>query len=182
MKNIDENTEEGAETVQKNMVEQDAAVRIPLLVSYAPFSEMMRRAIDKLNEYYQLIDAIKTKIVSDTKQASSWAIKETDKELDMDKEQVISKINNLQQNFSNESDKIKMAISVLDNKRNELELQNNKTRSFIETTKSRIEAGGGDVANFKEIIDYENTSENDNNLFQSLKAFAADNSGQFTPH
>nr|BDV50172.1 MAG: wsv360-like protein [Chiromantes dehaani nimavirus] len=178
-----ENTENRLEKdiAAKNLVEQEAAIRIPLLLSCPKFASILRDVVSKFGTYYQHVEDIKQKITNDAKYAISSAFKETEEEINTDRNSLIPIINELSEMYSNEVDAIKIAIKVLENKKSELEFQNTHTSSIIENITSRIEAGENNV-DVNDMLSYGNKADNDQQFLQNLKKFAKDNSGAvFTP-
>ena len=164
------------DTATKNLVEQEAAIRIPLLLSYTQFASVLRDVVNNFGTYHQRVENIKQKITNEAKHAISSALKETEKEISTDKNSLTPIINELSEMYSNEADSIKTAIKVLENKKSELEFQNNHTFSIIENITSRIEAGENDV-DVNDMLNYGNKVDNDQQFLQNLRKFAKDNSG-----
>nr|BDT63580.1 MAG: wsv360-like protein [Pasiphaea japonica whispovirus] len=171
----------GKATLMKNAVELDTAIRIPLLLSSPSFAKTIRDVLQDLEEYFKTIEKIKAKISVDAKDAVSVSIQETNKEIETDKNHLMPVINTLKEMYSSETDNIKTAIRVLENKKKELELQNNNTLEIIEKMLSRIEAGDSS-ANVNDMLDYGNKADSDQLFLANLKSFANNNSGRvFTP-
>nr|AKS10599.1 wsv360-like protein [Metopaulias depressus WSSV-like virus] len=165
----------------KNLVEQEAAIRIPLLLSYPQFASILRDVINNFGTYYQRVEVIKQKIINDAKYAISSAFKETENEISTDKNSLSPIINELSEMYSNEADAIKTAIKVLENKMSELEFQNINTSSIIQDIANRIEAGENKVG-VNDMLSYGNKADNDQQFLQNLRKFAKDNSGAvFSP-
>ena len=174
-------SEDGTDVIVNNTVEQDVAIRVPLLLSSPGFASDLRALVEDMDEYYKRMDKIRVQITSDAKHAVANAVHATDLEISADKKSMIPTIDNLRDMYSNEADDIKTAIKVLENKNSELELQNNRTASIIDNITGRIEAGDN-TANANDMLDYGNKADNDQQFLQNLKKFAKDNSGPvYTP-
>ena len=169
------------DAVTKNLVEQESAIRIPLLLTSPQFASVLREVVSSFGDYYQRVERVKQKITTDAKQAVSSSFKETDREISSDKSSLIPVINELTEMYSNEEDAIKTSIKVLENKKSELELQNNHTSALVDNITSRIEAGESN-ASINDMLSYGNKTDNDQQFLQNLKKFAKENSGVvYTP-
>nr|BDT63071.1 MAG: wsv360-like protein [Trachysalambria curvirostris nimavirus] len=165
----------------RRLMEQEVAVRVPLLLSSPEFSSLLRDLISDFGEFYSGLEQLKRNIADNAKDTISQSFLQTDRDIAADKNLLTSTITELAQMYSNEADAIKVAIKTIENKVNELELQNDHTASNIKFLNERIEMGDTNVG-VNDMLNYGSTADGDQQLLRNLKSFAGAHSGSvFTP-
>nr|BDT63125.1 MAG: wsv360-like protein [Sicyonia whispovirus] len=160
----------------RNRVEQEIEVRAPLLLASEHFASDFRAAFEAFNDYYRQIAKLREKIMTETKDYIAFSYDRATKDIDKESKLLIPYVEQLRKMYASEADHINTATKVLDNKRSELELQNRNALDFITTLNGRIEAGERS-AGAVDMINYGNRADDGQQFLQSLKAFAAANSG-----
>nr|BDT62662.1 MAG: wsv360-like protein [Metapenaeus ensis nimavirus] len=164
------------EAATRRLIEQEAAIRIPLLLSSHDFSTLLRELVNDFGEFYSGVEKLNKKMSEDANGTVTQSLAEADKGIASDRDSLIPVITELAKMYSNEADTIKKAVKITENKIKELELQNTQTAIIIKNLAERIEMGDTRVG-VNDILDYGNKTDNDQQFLRNLKKFADDHSG-----
>nr|GAV93130.1 capsid protein [Chionoecetes opilio bacilliform virus] len=158
------------------IMEQESTVRIPLLIASSDFSNVLRGAVDKISEYFQKITLLSDKIDVDAKDTLSSSLKAYQHLVSDDKDKLNSLLDEFPEMYKSEDDSIRTAITILENKCAEFDLQNQSSRKIIIETQHRLDMSS-DNAELNDILNFNQSVTATNKFLNSLEKFASEQSG-----